>query len=549
MEELPGELEGLYTEMWKRSNADTSVYRETAGRYFRYVTSNLGEPKFTVEIPELSSSWTAWGVKLLDVALAEAYQGIDVRGSLQSNIDNTPADLKGLCEVMQDNIDTRCAGILQVQPAHVDEESWYALPDELQLGLSKVEFIHRTACDFLVETEAGRRILNYNFEGQSLADEAVMLMRCLIDIARALQSYGFSVDVHDAIDALITVSYEDEDQKLVRNITQVLRDFFEEGILSDIGSEGPIPRRFISRLARASPDLDDLVMSLLEEERAEASATDVFRDLIITTSATTQSFMINAACALPIIPRLILSGADPHVRDMPPFNWWSSQCPFDDGYMQQVSAFEVVLLHRVAEPSEELSPPLVELICAMAQMRPNWDSRLLLEKSLLKSPSPMDLAPLIEFACCDFRCGIWSKELGWRLFCEVNLQFLLERFLDTVDGGNSKLQELANTATAPVARVRCINWHTTEYEPPSSYRVLKQEPFQDVIRTMMGPNFTFEAINDIASDATAVSEVDFDSELESLAQEGLGFLKLQVSDLEEAEELSLFSLTDSDRSD
>ncbi|KAF7554276.1 hypothetical protein G7Z17_g3025 [Cylindrodendrum hubeiense] len=126
--ELPGELEELYENMWKRLNGNDSVYRKTAARSL--------------------------------------------------------ADLKMLCETTANNISTRCAGLLQLRNGIIQLSGNIASPPEFNFLVQHVEFIHRTAHDFFVETQAGQDILNYKHAPSLSVNTDVALVNSILYMAR-----------------------------------------------------------------------------------------------------------------------------------------------------------------------------------------------------------------------------------------------------------------------------------------------------------------------------------------------------------------------------
>ncbi|KAF6530348.1 hypothetical protein HZS61_001660 [Fusarium oxysporum f. sp. conglutinans] len=156
LEELPEELESLYQKMWERLNGNDRVYRETAARYFRFVIAD------------------GWATALYNKDGSYAYMREPnlIQLSLAINVEDSfifpPKanakklfELTALCAATESDVQTRCAGMLQVARHSVLEERRAEFPDAMYPLTRLVHFIHRTAHDFLVDTEAGQSIVNY----------------------------------------------------------------------------------------------------------------------------------------------------------------------------------------------------------------------------------------------------------------------------------------------------------------------------------------------------------------------------------------------------
>ena len=64
-----------------------------------------------------------------------------------------------ICEATKASIRTRCAGLLKFKPLRLGSAG---CNDGISNAFAEVTFIHQTAHDFLIDTEAGRRILRHD---------------------------------------------------------------------------------------------------------------------------------------------------------------------------------------------------------------------------------------------------------------------------------------------------------------------------------------------------------------------------------------------------
>ncbi|KAI6336429.1 hypothetical protein MCOR23_008686 [Pyricularia oryzae] len=163
LDRLPGDLSQLYAEMWARNNADdTDHLKSRAAVYFRMALAaiNLQGHDF------LNAIW-----------LTPFTMAIATRPELASLCFDTSKAKEGLaarlfeaCVAMKRDVETRCFGLLECR-RFGERTSELMLPwqgDEFEKLAPYVSpetgqflFVHRTARDFLVDTETGRALLGF----------------------------------------------------------------------------------------------------------------------------------------------------------------------------------------------------------------------------------------------------------------------------------------------------------------------------------------------------------------------------------------------------
>lgn len=141
---LPDEIEGFYKQMLSRLK---KIYRAEASVYFQLIL-----------IEEMS---------LFGLAFAEDQVTGD--NTLQYATGLKPGDITLRCNIMQIRLSTRCAGFLECTATTfegIEDQTSLALPSleaELQrYETTSVRFLHRTARDFLLETESGKAVVDAN---------------------------------------------------------------------------------------------------------------------------------------------------------------------------------------------------------------------------------------------------------------------------------------------------------------------------------------------------------------------------------------------------
>ncbi|KAM5361411.1 hypothetical protein ACJZ2D_013101 [Fusarium nematophilum] len=518
LEALPGELELLYAEMWERLNANNSVYRETAGRYFRYV---IASRPGVVVIPK-RSDYKFWAdFTLAEVALAE---GVDVRKLLPPGAnDISLADLKSICETTADNIRKRCAGLLQLGPGllHISiGEVEY--PGEVKFLTQKPGFIHRTVHDFLVETEAGQRILNYKHDPSLSTDTNVKLVKCTICPAITLhREFGLRVRASELINHLARWMRHGGDQKAITGMLPIIQGLYEEGIFGNNRRLG-----FLALLVSESPYFDDFIISSLEQTSP--------------LSATANEVLFKAVAkqrgmkTMGLIQRITSLGADPHAIGPTRF----THLHWDLSSLQQYTTFELFLgdsLSRLVYGSPHDVSARVDIIDMMARTCQTWHKKMLFTGRIREDGSDI---PVIASKLSDLPSCYHLADGDVGIVYEVDLQFLLARFLAAADlaqvlTGSSRLHELANTFTDPFVRIRYV-YHHNEDGSFGWHRVLDQKPFHVLISALLNPGHDKHlSLKDLHARLDGKRNTEIIEEktaLVDLAQEAQEFLKLEDFD-------------------
>lgn len=148
----PKDLYGLFQDMWARLNADSDVYGDTSALLLSLVT-------FFVEQQGIMGS-LHWAHNLSVLQLMAALSNDVLDRYLVEEGSFPPTELEKRCQRVHVMISVRSAGLLEVRI----DPSW---PNLVQDGPNKilnvhissmVQFVHRTAFDFLFEEEDGRNL-------------------------------------------------------------------------------------------------------------------------------------------------------------------------------------------------------------------------------------------------------------------------------------------------------------------------------------------------------------------------------------------------------
>ncbi|KAE9364918.1 hypothetical protein N431DRAFT_386847 [Stipitochalara longipes BDJ] len=160
LEMLPGGLQQLYQQMWLRLNEDKELYRAEASYYFNMVIEATSEP-----VEDLSDGT----ISLFEFTiLTNDYLQ---RAFLEEETPPTDEKMTETCRRVRTCVEVRCAGLLEFysivdrsRSSSITVNSTEDLAENVAIGDDDpkkvgLDFIHRTARDFLLQTEEGQAIL------------------------------------------------------------------------------------------------------------------------------------------------------------------------------------------------------------------------------------------------------------------------------------------------------------------------------------------------------------------------------------------------------
>lgn len=201
IDHLPNGLDSLYQDMWARVGVDSPLeYRQTAALYFKVtvVSQDL----------ELRFQLAMFGFNLLDLTLATTCIDDEIFGALGDPSKLVCQDvLLQKCREVENKLNVYCFGLVDITPerqldeAKAAEDSWYGHKYDNVFPLattSRLQFIHRTASDFLTDTESGANILRFDTESKFITQLRILkayLARLALfaDHGRMAESWGNSL--------------------------------------------------------------------------------------------------------------------------------------------------------------------------------------------------------------------------------------------------------------------------------------------------------------------------------------------------------------------
>lgn len=550
LEEFPNELEQLYASMWQRLNDNNSIYRNTAARYFRYTLQAKGFiPMFphngiAPEYPEIQEP------TLFQIACAESTETQEVLLTGTDSIDFT--EVQSLCEKTKLDIENRCAGLLWVESPRmrgkmikvVGRANGLNLPkgtEDVEDALfSRLVFIHRTAHDFLTDTEAGRGILKCGVLSEN--GTRIRLLNGLLCLLRFIRSeYGVMARPNRIFHRVIELSEIESKEGLQEAIRllRIMKNLYDNKVL---GSNWQPQTPFFSHLVDHA-QFDDFVISSLAQESSSDLATEVLReawDPDYTVSRSRKS-----APSSKLVKALISMGADPYVYGVNRRQRMGRM----EFFVRQGTAFSNLLMcgmHSIGRDghlSSDSACEMLELMVSMATTCPDLGATT----TAMGHINERGQMSLVNLTWLNHPARPTQFEYLWLLY-EVDMKFLLLHLLSgltvDIDEDNdwSQVNELLPKLKHPLAKLRFVIVRNGESKTPICHRVSAELSTPKITERLFAPaadlrkkshqvqasekiGSAYEDVMQLTRDPS-VETVDLESAVISLADEGLGFCTL-----------------------
>ncbi|VUC22897.1 unnamed protein product [Clonostachys rosea] len=528
LENLPRDIEDLYEDMWRRVNQDQPVYREPAALFFLCL----------IHFPELQrylygyrrSGRLADNVFLLDMV---CWKDRTLQETiLEVECEISTEEIARVCERAEKEIRIRCAGLVEVRKTRSDDT-------KIDTIFGSVDFVHRTAHDFLVDTAAGQKILSYG--KLSTMQIATQLAKGAFCRVRVEAAFGGNRSVTDAMNVL---DWLQNTQNWLDGPTEWLamaERFYEAGLIKARWVPRP---SFLGHVAWY-PEFYGAAMPLFE--KAEPSeATELLIMIIFVTWPEERIKASGAKAALQLLSRgPDLAAAGAYVAD-------SSWQPVTAKRTTVLWKFGLKFLHRDLgwrKYHQTIEPTFAEAVAAVMSQSTN----LRLEQWGL-------VAPVLFSRIGGWRPFTLSKipqrlELGQVIpFFELNTAFLIKHTLDGIlihypDKMTAQLHKIHDQIANPIICVYFIGIGTELKD--RWFRVIDQTPLQGISDLIFSPTTPLhdtdkrlgqwhKSVFDVVfpMDNTVLEEVEFQDVLRAPADEGrLGPCRLQDAGLEWSREM------------
>ncbi|KAM0539589.1 hypothetical protein ACHAO7_012034 [Fusarium culmorum] len=526
LEELPSELEELYESMWSRLNANNKVYRQTAVMYFHFLLQEGWSCDFTYVTDAKRKIFDAPS-NIPTLAQLSMMVKVEEGRMFPPRINNTSfCDLKQLCDATERELGTRCAGMIQVYETLIEIEG---LPVEIHPVVRSVQFVHRTAHDFLVDTKPGKDILSHYSGLKTTTDFQVKLFKSQLHLSTAYHTIGTMAIPEVIINQCIELQKKGVNDEIMTQLVRVLQNLWDQGVILHMCVLlRCLLRSFPTGLALELTNMEDAMIPLIIQSNSSQDPTIALRDICHECAVRDEK-----GPPTQMIQRLIALDANSHAVGTvsPPPRDYYGYCAI---FTQETSAFELLLrgtFNRLIRHDRDATLAYLEVIDSLAPSCPDWGRRIMINVS---EQTGFMVPRNWEFH--------WPH-LGGATF-EVNMQYLLSRLLAAVSSNgiptqNYKVHGISNSAVESYSRIRNIapiqRW---DNESPFCCRVVNQEPFKNLCDNMFGP-WSRSQLNVqelINSNFHKNPEYDFllggyervllDDEIDQLVSEDLGFQRI-----------------------
>ncbi|CAF3479337.1 unnamed protein product [Fusarium graminearum] len=474
LEQLPEKLEDLYYDMWKRLGEDEPLYRKSAATYLRLMVGfkTMMEDVYIQNCP-------AFGVlHIIKMAFASR---TDIQRTLTTFTDDIDYKMvNSLCETTTSQIHRHCAGLLEVHPPNHPPDAH----DPVPMMHGRVEFVHRTAYEFIVGTEAGQKIISYS--GMSDCEVEVLLFYS------ALYRQKIFYPVHKlrmstfhlvkGLPRLLGLKGPEDNMQKIKGLCSAIRTFYVNGFLASGFGRWPRPP-FASILATVIPIFDwevehmdpELATSVLQNIPWHKLKWDEINDIPVSG-----------------LRRLLSQGADPDA--VVPYTLLFPHLRVQYGN-RTTALWEFLYctqwtMWQNNRQNRTTNPHVVEIAADMLRTSPNVDQHGL----LLTSKKNGRRSKNTRMGPADFYYTLDIGKRNYRDGCEIvsilsaNISYLLDsmlRFLPQQEKARMKDQVhfIESKIVDPMICLRALI-ESQDGGRSKCFQIIDQDPFQSLIDTI-----------------------------------------------------------------
>ncbi|KAF5702773.1 hypothetical protein FMUND_13328 [Fusarium mundagurra] len=248
--QTPSDLHDLLVDMWNRPGDDAklSTYNIEASHFFSLALTAIDIQK------DIRSYYNQHEVPFLSMrsllVMATAVEDKTLPSIWSVGREIGPDDLQARCERAESRLQLVSRGLLEVTTPYDDDDyyGWAGNEALLNYSMTRVDFIHRCAYDFITDTEFGRECLA--FCRWPLIEQAERLLaghlvksrflchkpiryRFSIDDGKTTETYDYRV-THQLLLALnITLGLSESDMPFRNRMHEQLRDWQQCGLFYD----------------------------------------------------------------------------------------------------------------------------------------------------------------------------------------------------------------------------------------------------------------------------------------------------------------------------
>lgn len=243
--QTPSDLHDLLVDMWNRpgDNAKLSTYSIEASRFFSLALE-------AIDIEREIFYFTPWpGLKPLHsmrslIVMTTAMEDKPFTLILREGREIQAKELQARCARVRDRLNLVCRGLLEVTTLDDTHFEWAGDEALFDYAMTRVEFIHRCAFDFITDTQFGRECLalchwSSTDKVERLLASHLVKSRFLcyiprrydLDVVNGQTYLGSDVDTHQLVPALkITLHWLDGNISRRHRMFEELRDWQQRGL-------------------------------------------------------------------------------------------------------------------------------------------------------------------------------------------------------------------------------------------------------------------------------------------------------------------------------
>ncbi|KAJ4135261.1 hypothetical protein NW768_004883 [Fusarium equiseti] len=452
LEQLPGQLEDLYTDMWNRLNNNISIYKEMAASIFQCVIAAQDL------LPSIYYDGAAYIYRDFPtiVSLGYAVDANFAKDFAKAAKDPVALDPLSLCEKIERIINIRSAGLLEVVRPAVPEAEYFQRNRELKDGLlgskymRRIKFIHRTAHDLFVNTEAGNEILKHS-KSTSL-DLQIKILESCVCLAQLLSPRGpllvdgklLMLDIRTAVrrydpDSTTRAQY---DEKVSTTLARIEKGYRDGYVKSRV--EYPVENGLSSFLGLTA-QLEFFDYFTASHARKIASSTaveDVWRAVWNRNFPPTEDVLMSS---MRLIKETLPLASNwhhdynytPNIYDsLAPIIW--KHTPFTRLLVEGLSLvtwIDAVSRFGKNPISETALSCFLDLLLIAASNVPDWDGHIIIVSQFLPTKGAFLAIPrLANLSIYTALCQATQDEpvpdipdLGWVFYHQVSLRFMFQK--------------------------------------------------------------------------------------------------------------------------
>lgn len=302
---LPNDLSKLYSDMWSRMNENKTVYRADAARYFNLI---LSAERLQECVTFRFDFFSDEKLSIFDLMTASESQIPEMFLNGSSFLDDPELEtIVDACQKTQHKVLTRCAGLLEIIPSRTSRSVEDSFSRIHSYYTNQVDFVHRSAYDFLTDTEEGRQVRQC--DSYSEGQRWLVLLKGFFIKARCGPIWSDIYDLLGPFDHIVS-TYPSVQSEIRPFLMTCWRLYNNDWLTLDASNYAGNKRERPHFLAIATsfPIFKDFIVEKIEQDSHPPSlATSILQDMTRLTPFNDGIYRENLHCFVPLLLHL---GAD-----------------------------------------------------------------------------------------------------------------------------------------------------------------------------------------------------------------------------------------------